>query len=352
MSIDDAHFADAVSVLREYMEQAEEAIPPQAYLMLGGAQYRKGDREQAFKVFLKGLDAYPDNVELARNSAVACYELGRYADAGRLFEKTYALKSPPESVLLFHAGSAYYSGGEYAAAAKVMARLLAVDKNPKKEWVRLAVHAHLEAKQFKRAESMLHTYLASNPDDAPYWQLLSKLHLDREEYAKAASALEICYRLGSPSSKELERLASLYVYVNAPLMASDALKRAYPGASDEEHAIRIAQLTASSGRTDEAVRQLSRFAPSVSLAEEKGEILYRARRFKEAEQVFLDILKKNANALESRYFLAMCAWENRDWKTARVHLDALSGNREFVGRVKAPISVIDDIELARKEALE
>ena len=348
MHIDAKLYDKAAAVLREYMAQPEETVPYQVYLLLGGVHHRNNDAERALDVFRVGRTAYPDNELLARNCAVVCYELEHYAEAGQLFEKAYALKVPKESSLLFHAGSAYYVGEDFASAARVLGRLLDQEPQPEKDWVRLAVHAHLEVGLFAKTEAILRKYLAANPGEAPYWELLAKLHLDREEYENAAGALEICYRLRQPSAKELERLASLYSYANAPLMASATLQRARPDGAGAEYGIKIARLYAFAGRPEEAVRQLSRFGQSAALAERKGRILYDARRFQEAEREFREALGQNTGAVESRYFLGMCAWERRDWKTAKANLMKLLGDKAFSRRVKAPLAVIDDIESARK----
>jgi len=347
--MDAKQYAEAAGVLREYMAQPEETVPYQVYLLLGSALHRNDDAKRALDVFQAGRKAYPDSDLLARNCAVVCYELERYAEAGRLFEKAYALKVPKESSLLFHAGSAYYVGEDFASAARVLGSLLDQEPQPREDWVRLAVHAHLEAGLPDKTEAILRRYLAANPGEAPYWELLAKLHLDREEYENAAGALEICYRLREPSAKELERLASLYAYANAPLMASATLQRVRPDEAGAEYGIRIAKLYASAGRPEEAVRQLSRFGRSAALAERKGRILYDARRFQEAEREFREALGQDKDAAESRYFLGMCAWERRDWETAKASLLKLLGDKRFSRRVKAPLAVIDDLESARRE---
>ena len=349
--IDASRFDEAASVIRAYMAQTDEEVAPQVYLMLGGAHYKGGNKQGALKAFRAGLKAHPNDAALTKNTGVACYELERYTEAGQLFEKTYALMSPPNPVLLFQAGSAYYAGEEFAASVKALDKLVSSTDKPKEEWVRLAVHACLGARQFGKAEAMLRRYLAANPDQDPYWELLAKLHLDRERYAEAAGALEICYRLRTPSQQDLERLASLYSYMNAPLMASATLKRAYT-APDAKQLVKIANLSASAGRIDVAVRQLSQSAHSASLAGGRGRILYAARRFSEAETALRQDLARNAKAAESRFLLAMCAWEKRDWKTARDNLVRLSGDKVFSRRVQAPLAVIEDIETARREALQ
>ena len=350
MRLDAGQFAEAALLLDEYAAQSEEAVPSQVYLMLGNAHYQNKNAKKALDAFQAGLKAFPDNDQLARNCAVVCYELGRHADAGRLFEKAYALIAPKDPILLFHAGSAYYSGEDFSAAARVLERLLADQAQPQRDWVRLAVHAHLEAGLYEKTEAMLGRYLAANPEDAPYWELLAKLHLDREEYAKAAAALDICYRLREPSGKELERLASLYTYSNAPLMASATLQRAGTDAADTEYGSRIARLYTAAGRPEEAMRLLSRYDRSASLAGKKGRILYDARRFREAESELRKALGQGDGAAENLYLLGMCAWERRDWKTAREYFKRLLGDKAYSPRVRIPLVVIEDIETARQES--
>jgi tetratricopeptide (TPR) repeat protein len=348
--MDDSRFEDATAVLREYMAQAEEGVPAQVYLMLGGVYYKNLDGKRAHATFRKGLDAHPSDFMLTRNCAVSCYELELYADAGRLFEKAYKFSMPSQPVLLFHAGSAYYGGEDFKQAARVLLKLILQEKKPYKNWVRLAIHACLESGQPKKAESALRKFLANNPGEAPYWELLAKLYLDSERYEMAASALEICYRLRIPTTKELERLASLYRYSNAPMLASATLKRAQFGVADTEKGIRVAFLYASAGRVNEAVQHLSRLGSLYAVERSKGDILYNARRFNEAEGALLAAVKCDPKAPESLYLLGMCAWEKRDWKGAKATLSKLAGDKAFARRVKALLAVIDDLEATRREA--
>ena len=349
LRLNESKYADAAAVLQEFIRSSEDPVPAQVWLMLGGAYHRNNDSKRAQEAFLRGHEAYPDNGQLVKNLGVTCYEFGRYVEAARYFERAYELITPPEPEMLFHAGSSYYGAEKYQDSARVMYTLVTSVKQPKKDWVRLAIHAHLEAGQHKKTETLLRRFLAENPGEAPYWELLAKLHMDRKEFGKAAGALEICYRLKDPTLRQLERLASLYMYSDAPLMASAVLERAYAGGADAEQARKMAFLYASAGRPDEAVKTLSRFGRS-DMAGEKGRILYEARRFDDAEKTLQGAAAGSAPPPESVFYLGMCAWEKRDWKTAKASFSRLRGDKKFGGRVKGPLAVIEDIELARREA--
>ena len=351
MRMDDKDYPEAARILTAYMKTAED-IPADAYLMLGGAHHLAGNKEKALAVFEKGAAAKPDHPGLALNSAITNYEMEHYARAGRLFEKAYDLTEPPKPDLLYQAGAAYYAGEKYDASATVMTRLIAMEKKPKKEWVRLAIHTMMGAGKTEQARTMLMRYLTASPGESPYWELLAKLHLDSERYVEAAAALEICYRLGKPSSGDIERLASLYAYVNAPLMATATLKRICPATPSAKQAQKIASLLAAAGRTSEAVRLLDASPDKASLAGDKGRFLYDARRFEEAETALKQGLSAAARQGQARFYLAMCAWERQDWKNAKANLSRVGKDKEYKQRAATWLAVIEDLEAARREADE
>ncbi|WP_147820758.1 tetratricopeptide repeat protein [Salidesulfovibrio onnuriiensis] len=349
--MDDKQYAQAAAMLHKYMESTREDIHAQVYLALGGALHLAGEKKQALSVFRKGHQAFPEDEFLCLNTGVVLYEMEQYAEAGRLFEKTHGLQKTGKPELLFQAGSAFYLGEDYKDAARVLQKLIAQSKEPRKEWIRLAIHSLIDAKQTRQAESMLLNYLNASPEDADYWKLLAKLHLDRESYSRAAAALEICCRLDEPSRQDLERLAAIYNYQQAPLMAAATLQRAYGASPSLEQALKIAALYASAGRTQQAVNYLDRHSKGGAAALEKGRMLYRSRRFEEAETA-LAPLAKSGSQPEARFFLALCAWERKDWKRARQELTRIAGLKEYMGQAKGYLAVLEDLEAVRREAGE
>lgn len=349
--MDDKKYMDAAAVIRQYMKSTQETIDGQVYVMLGGALHEAGKKQQALEVFRKGHQYSPDNECLCLNMGVTLYELERYAEAGKYLEKAYSLQKAGKDQLLFQAGSAYYLGEKYGEAARVLLRLMHQSKKPEKQWIRLTIHALIESGQTAKAESILIRYLNTNPQEGDYWKLLGKLHLDREEYSEAAAALEIAHRLTKPSRQDLERLASLYRYRNAPLMAAQTLQRAYGNSPDKDQALKVAALLASAGRTRQAVNYLSRHCSGGPVELEKGRILYQSRDFKKAETVLRKLVAKQ-NQPEARFYLALCAWERKDWKTAKAELTRVAGQQQFKSRARAYLAVLSDLDEVRKEAME
>jgi tetratricopeptide (TPR) repeat protein len=228
-------------------------------------------------------------------------------------------------------------------------RLLKSSPSPRKEWIRLTVHALLESGQGPEAESLLLDYLTISPQEAGYWRLLAKLYLEREQYVRACSALEICYRISPPSRSDMEQLASLYHYRNAPLLAAAALKSAYGQNPDRDQALKVAALLASAGRTTQAVAYLDANLKNGQGALEKGRVLYRARRFKEAETAFRALLSR-LDLPEARFYLALCAWERSDWKASRREFRRLAGLKAFRTRTSAYLAVLEELGRADTES--
>ncbi|MFV0421650.1 tetratricopeptide repeat protein [Oleidesulfovibrio sp.] len=351
MLINDKLYTDAATLITGYMNTTQEAIHAQVYVILGNALYQSGNKNKAILIFQKGLNAYPDNEFLSLNTAITMHELQRYAEAGGMFEKTYVLRKTDRSDLLYQAGSAYYLGEKYLDSARVLQLLLSQSPRPHKDWIRLAIHALLEAGQLAKAKKMVLNYLSVSPEDAEYWKLLAKLHLESEEYPEAAGALEVGYSLFTPSRQDLERLASLYKYQQAPLMAVTTLQRAYGASPEHEEMLTIAALLASAGRIQQAIDYLDRHSREGSAQLSKGKLLYQSRQFDKSEVIFRKELNSD-NAPEAHFFLALCAWERKDWKQAKQELNKIIGLRKYQSKIEGYVGVLKDLELAREEARE
>ncbi|WP_415717905.1 tetratricopeptide repeat protein [Maridesulfovibrio sp.] len=348
--LDDEKYAEAATLIKTHMDSTTEPVDAQIFLVLGGAYLQTGDDKSAYDTFKEGFGLHPDNVHLCRNTAVTAYKLERYNEAGRFLEKTYALQKPADPRTLFQAGSMYYKGDNFKSSVKVLQKLIAQTKNPDKEWISLAVHALLENGQPEKAKSMLLRYLEQAPEDSAYWKLLAKLHMNKEQLAKTAAALEIAYRLERPSQQELENLSSIYRYTEAPLLAAATLERAYGTAINTEQALNIAALYASAGRINKAVDYMDHYSKNTSTSLKKGQLLFKARRFNEARDALQPALGTK-DAGEARFYMALCAWELKDWQKAKQELNQIiDGN--FKKRASGYLEILLDIETAQMESVE
>ncbi|WP_027180089.1 tetratricopeptide repeat protein [Maridesulfovibrio bastinii] len=317
--MDNERFKEAADVIKKYMNSTSETIDAQVYLTLGGCLNQAGDEKNAYSVFKQGFQKYPEDEILCRNTAVAAYELEKFDESGKLLEKAYTLQKKPDPKILFQSGSMYYQGEDFKNSARVMLKLISSVKNPEKEWILLTIHSLLADRQIAKTKSILLKYLASTPEDAAYWQLLAKLNMEKDQMSEAAAALEIAYRLKQPSQSELLNLAAIYRYEEAPLLAAKVLQRAYGKNINSKQALKISALYASAGRITEAIKYLDLYTVNGTTLLKKGKLLFTARKFKQAENTFKKCLgSKEAN--EARFYLALCAWEQKEWSRARKEL--------------------------------
>ena len=113
----------------------------------------------------------------------------------------------------------------------------------------------------------------------------------------------------------------------------------------------MAALFAAAGRTGQAVQYLDLHAVTNQAGLQKGKLLYQARRFEEAQIVFEQLLAAQ-NLPEARFYLALCAWERADWNRARQELQRVAGLKPFKNQISGYLSVLTDLELARREAAQ
>ncbi|WP_162138606.1 tetratricopeptide repeat protein [Pseudodesulfovibrio piezophilus] len=345
--MDKKQYVEAAELIAQYRKTTRETISAEVYIAQGGALYQAQKMQQALLPFQEGLTLYPDNEYLNLNLGIVYYELKQFTEAGKLLEKTYRVQKEKKPEFLYQAGSAYYQGKKFDKSARVMTFLIKESPSPRVEWVRLAVHALLGAHRQKQAESMLITFLSVSPEESDYWKLLAKLYLDKEEYAKAAASLEIAYRQGTHSTQDLERLASIYRYQGATLMAAQTLQRAYGASPSQENALKVAALLASAGRVEQAVDYASKYSTNTTGTLAKARILFHSRRFDEAERV-LGSIKESQKSPEVHFYLALCAWERGDWDHARQEFKRIAGTKQFRNQTNSYLAVLDDIVEARQ----
>ncbi|WP_320175468.1 tetratricopeptide repeat protein [Maridesulfovibrio sp.] len=348
--LDEEKYAEAAAVIKKYIDSTTETVDAQVFLVLGGAYLQTEDDKQAYDIFKQGFTLHPENIHLCRNTAVTAYKLERYNEAGRFLEKTYTLQKPADPKTLFQAGSMYYKGDNFKSSIRVLQKLISQTKNPDKEWISLAIHALLENGQPDKAKAMLLKYLEQVPDDSAYWKLLAKLYMDKEQLAKTAAALEIAYSLKHPSQHELEKLSSIYRYKEAPLLAATTLERAYGTTVSAEQALKIAALYASAGRISKALNIMDRYSENKSTCLKKGLLLFKARQFNDAYKAFQPVLGTKDGG-KARFYMALCAWELKDWQKAKQELKTITGGN-FKKRASGYLEVLLDIETAQMESIE
>ncbi len=309
-----------LAVLSKYMKAPKTAIPVEVYLMLGHIQYQQGDTKKALATFQKGHESIPQNENLLLNYGVLSYEFEKFREAGKLFEKLYNLKQKQDQKLLFQSAAAYYQAGDLRKAKSLLIELVTNAKEVPENSYKLLINICMELDQKTDAEKWITAYLRTKPDQAIYWRLLAQIRLDRQQLIKAASALEIAYRLEPPKKNEWRDLGDLYLYLGAPLMAARSLRLANVKNMPEKGHLQIANAYARSMRYDAAIAYLDKVYgknPGSRILFEKGRLLYEAGRYKDALEVLEQSRRKNPKEGEAYMLMGFIAWTLEDWEKAR-----------------------------------
>jgi predicted Zn-dependent protease len=192
---------------------------PQLSFLRGVLAYQAGRRDQAGELFAQAVERDPCFRAALRNLAVVRHEQGRPAEAAALALRAFGLSKPKDYGLLYEAAVFRLAAGQ-AAKALPLLQELARRPAPQKAWLTALVRAYLETKQPGQARQVLDRLLAGWPGDAALWRLAASLATRRGDYAAAAAALAVAYRLEPPGPTGWRRLGQLYHAAGAPLAAA------------------------------------------------------------------------------------------------------------------------------------
>ena len=219
--------AEAARKLAEYAEDHPDAHP-RFWFLRGVLAYQAKQRDEAGVYFAKAMEGWPCFQAAVRNLAVVRYEQGKPAEAASLAYRAFLLSKPPDYNLLYEA-SVFLLGANQAAKALPWLEELCARPQPKKAWLTAQLRAYLDLKRNKQAAKVLGRLLARWPGDASLWRLGASLAAMKKDYAGAAAALAVAYRLQPPKEAGWRQLADLYRAAGAPLAAIPFYLKAWGG---------------------------------------------------------------------------------------------------------------------------
>ncbi len=347
-AIEKKDYAQARKMLSSYLAEHPDTQPALFFLFLGNACYEQEDVKAAAKWYRLGLDKNPENLFLCRNLAAIQYDLEKFSEAGRLFEKAYGLSDPRQHPLLYQSAAAFYQAQQLDQAQRILTRLLAEKTPPRREWLVLMIQVCYERHDTKRSLQYLESFLESYPWERTYWKILAGIRMEKEQYSQAASALRTALALGKTTSQEWRELSSLYFYMNAPLQGAKCLEKALsPSASPKDYdAVARGYLLAH--RTDKGLHYLDAAIaaePTYTRLMLKAKTLMGARRFSDAILVLEKTLTLKPKSQDESYLLmAYCAVEQQEWKQAATWLYNVKSDkfRPYAKSIKQAIAPILD----------
>ncbi|MBL3583310.1 tetratricopeptide repeat protein [Oleidesulfovibrio alaskensis] len=158
--------------------------------------------------------------------------------------------------------------------------------------------------------------------------------------------MELYSRLTTMSAQDFSWLRSLYRYLNAPLLELHTLNRTGAQAGSPQTALQTAKLYAEAGRTLQAVALLQKHSGQNALMEQ-GKILYNARKFADARTALQKVTDPDLQQ-QARFYLALCAWEQQQWSSARSSLQQISRQSPFAAQARPYLNILDELDKAKE----
>ncbi len=350
-------FTSARKPLLDYLATNPEVVNDQVYLMLGFCWYSDGNIKEALKVFKKGHEEYPDNFDLLSYYSATLYESEDFAKAAPLMEELYEKDPKKQERFLEAAWGAYYQIEKYEDTIRVLKRLIKETKEVKQNWYTMIFQIYYNDMQnVDKAEKFLHEAIDLYPMEPKYWNFLSLIRQEREDYYGMAGAFEI-HSYVKPPEKESEwnQLISMQHNLGLTLKEAKNLRKSInDDINKEDEQIKIADLYARALKIDKAVSYIDdilKKKPSSNLMLKKAEILSNARRNEELIAVCDELIAVNKDAGDGKvyYLKGNAAWDLEDWDTMEQAFKRAQSYKEYKAYAKYALGFINSLAEAEKQ---
>ena len=363
----DKDYAAARKFITDYLASKPEVVPAEAYLMLGYYWYsddtdkakQKDHLKEAMKVFKEGSEKYPDNFDLLQYYAATLYELEDFAKAAPMMEKVYEASKKKEIRYLEAASGAYYQVKKFEDAKRVIRKMIGLTDKPKENWYNMLYSILIEQEKLDEAQKVIFEALDRFPLNTNYWQSLSVLRQEKNDFYGMTGAYEIKNYIKPPEKpSQWKETINLYRSVNVPLRVARTIEMEIKGknATEDEY-LKLADAYAKAMKTDEAIKVLdaaiAKKPSSSALLLKKAEIIYSARRNKDAIKACDDLIAVNPKEGDGKayYMKGNAAWDLQDWDTMEKAFEKAQDFKTYRAFAKNALAYIQSLDEA-KSALE
>ena len=253
----------------------ERALMHQTYGYTYSAQADYAAAVREFEAAL-ATGQLPEQAQLlTRYNIGQLYILTEQYDEGITFIRAWfdqAENPAPQAYMLL--ANAYAQKEDYAAAVPYARTGIEKSEAPRESWLRLLLALHLELEQYAESLGVL-VVLAERFPKKAYWVQLAAVYGELGKEKESLAALEVAYRSGYlTESREIVRLASLYLYHDIPYQAAGILEKGLAEKAVEASAKNWELLANAWIRAQELERSISPLERAAKLSED-GELYLR-----------------------------------------------------------------------------
>jgi tetratricopeptide (TPR) repeat protein len=243
----------------------------------------------------------PTNVELSVR-----YNIGQLYIVTEQYRKGidalnawFELTEVPTADAYILLANAWVQLDDYRTALPLAKKAIEMSRNnPREGWWRLLLALHFQLEQYPDSAKVLEELVRMWPKKT-YWMQLSSVYAQIEREHKSLTALEVAYREGYlTESKEIVRLAQMYLYHEIPHQAGKVLAKGFEDEIVEETEKNYELLANSWIRAQELDLALEPLGRAAKLSEDGnlymriGQIHVEAEDWKKAESSLNTAIKK------------------------------------------------------------
>lgn len=202
----------------------------QIWQQLGFVLAQKGDYANAVKSLTKALEI---NVLPYSQSLSSIYTLAQlYSTQEKYADACVALKIwmdlaeqiSPESMVMM--ANVLAQLGKKSEALKYVNQAIIDSERPQEKWLQFALALNHELGQFQNSLKLLIHLTSLYPQHSKYWKQLAGTYLSLNDDKKALATMELAYKQGYlMEESDLINLASLYIYLDMPRIATEILEK-------------------------------------------------------------------------------------------------------------------------------
>lgn len=151
----------------------------------------------------------------------------KWREGAAALEEWFRTAKDPNGAAYYLLAVAYYQQDDFKRALVPAQKAVDLTEKPQEGWVQLVLALYLQQDQYSKAIPLLNRLINMAPDKKTYWQQLSSVYGQIEDYPKSLAVAQLAYNGGIlTEDSDIRRLADLQLFNDAPYRCGMTLEEA------------------------------------------------------------------------------------------------------------------------------
>ena len=151
----------------------------------------------------------------------------KWKEGAAALEDWFRTAKEPNGAAYYLLAVAYYQMEDFKRAIVPAQKAVDLTDKPQEGWVQLVLALYLQKDQYANAVPLLKKLINMAPDKKTYWQQLSSVYGQMEDYKKSLAVAQLAYNGGIlTEDADVRRLADLQLFNDAPYRCGLTLEEA------------------------------------------------------------------------------------------------------------------------------